>query len=157
MEKPSWCLAVMTRYFMPASLASPTKALASNFGGIELVHVFRLVVGDRNPGLVHHPFGAVGRHLALVFPAGHRIDAPVDKHPETCGVPPLHPCRMLLGRFFRIRPVESVSAAKSTLHNNVHSTPQHAKPILRLAAIFMTSKLCSFRLTKGPSRPMAIH
>ena len=28
--KPSWCLAVITMYFMPAALASDTQACASN-------------------------------------------------------------------------------------------------------------------------------
>ena len=34
MAKPSWCLAVMTRYFMPASRASFTQASASNCTGL---------------------------------------------------------------------------------------------------------------------------
>ena len=34
MPKPSWCLLVMTRYFMPAFLATATHCLASNFTGL---------------------------------------------------------------------------------------------------------------------------
>ena len=34
MQKPSWCLAVIVRYFWPARFASETQASASNFVGL---------------------------------------------------------------------------------------------------------------------------
>ena len=47
MAKPSWCLAVMTMYFMPASLASRTHSSASNFTGLNCAGQL-LVLGDRD-------------------------------------------------------------------------------------------------------------
>ena len=34
MQKPSWCLDVMTTYFIPAALATRAHSLASNFVGL---------------------------------------------------------------------------------------------------------------------------
>src|SRR5262245_30307985 len=39
-QKPSWCLLVITMYFMPAALARRTQASASNFTGLNWVLYF---------------------------------------------------------------------------------------------------------------------
>ena len=35
MQKPEWCLAVKTTYFIPASLARAVQSLGSNFFGLK--------------------------------------------------------------------------------------------------------------------------
>jgi len=47
MQKPSWCLAVKTRYFWPLARASATQAAASNLRGLNLPGQ-RFVLRDRD-------------------------------------------------------------------------------------------------------------
>ena len=99
MAKPSWCLAVMTMYFMPADLARATmscalKPVGLNCGGEGLV------VGDGDGGVVHDPLADAGDLLAVPVAGGDGVEAPVDEHAEAGFAPPLH-AGVASGRGFR--------------------------------------------------------
>ena len=67
--KPSWCLEVITMYFMPASCASRTQASASNFTGF---HCFASCsyspTGIRARYMIHSPIP--GTRAPFHSPAG---------------------------------------------------------------------------------------
>ena len=99
MAKPSQCLAVMTRYFMPAALATATHCSALNLTGLKLLGV-GLVLGHGDLGVVHDPFAQAGDFLAVILAGGHGVEAPMDEHAEARLAPPGHP-RVAL--FFGLR------------------------------------------------------
>ena len=96
MPKPSWCLLVMTMYFMPASLAIFTHSAASNFTGLNFPSEL-LILGYRELCLFEKPLAV----LVVVFPLarGHGVHAPVDEHPEPCLAKPFHAGVVILRRF----------------------------------------------------------
>src|SRR5436190_1283293 len=61
MAKPSWCLEVMTRYFMPASLASCTHSSALNLTGLNcLARSSYSAIGIRARFMIHSPMPGMG-------------------------------------------------------------------------------------------------
>ena len=87
MAKPSWCLLVMTMYFMPASLAIAHPLLGVELDGIELVAEL-FVLRDGHLGLFQDPFAVV--LLVLPLARRHGIHAPVDEHAELGLAEPVH-------------------------------------------------------------------
>ena len=54
--KPSWCLAVMTTYFMPASLAAAIQATGSYFTGLKrLAKAWYSATGILALCMIHSP------------------------------------------------------------------------------------------------------
>ena len=67
--KPSWCLDVITMYFMPASFASWTQASASNFTGLNcLASCSYSGTGICARFMIHSPMP--GMRLPFHSPAG---------------------------------------------------------------------------------------
>ena len=98
MAKPSWCLEVMTMYFMPASLASAHPFVGVVLHRVELLRVLA-VFGDGDLAVVHDPFADAADLLALVSAGRDGIDAPVDEHAEAGLAPPFHAGVALVGGF----------------------------------------------------------
>ena len=96
MAKPSWCLAVMTMYFMPAALASATISCALKPVGLNCAGE-RFVVGDGDGGVVHDPLADAGDLLAVPGAGGDGVEAPVDEHAEAGLAPPRHAGVLLRG------------------------------------------------------------
>ena len=89
MAKPSWCLEVMTMYFMPASLAVRTHSSALNFTGLNSLAYSRYSATGILPR-VHDPLADAVDPLAVVGAGGDGIDAPVNEHAEAGRAPPGH-------------------------------------------------------------------
>ena len=97
MAKPSWCLLVITRYFMPASLARRAPLVGLEFAGIESFGEFP-VLGDGDFAPVHDPLANALNLLPLVGASGNGIHAPVNEHAEARFPPPAHAGVTLGGR-----------------------------------------------------------
>ena len=90
MANPSWCLAVITMYFIPAFLATATHASASNFTGLNcFASCSYSSTGDL--GAIHDPFADAFHRLAFPFTGGNRVEAPVNEHAEARFAPPCQP------------------------------------------------------------------
>ena len=79
LQKPSWCLVVITMYFWPACLASLAQSRAALGLGLNVLGEL-LVFGHRDAFVFHDPLVA----------AQHAVEAPVDEHAEAGFMPPLH-------------------------------------------------------------------
>ena len=84
--------------FHPRRLRGLDPLVRVEFHGIKLAREFR-VFRDRDLGVVHDPFTDRGNPPALVRPRWHRINAPMNEHPEPGLAPPLHSRVPLFGRF----------------------------------------------------------
>ena len=124
MAKPSWCLEVMTMYFMPASLAVRTHSSALNLTGLNSLAKCA-VFGDGDLAVVHDPLADTFDLLALVGAGRDRIDAPMDEHAEAGLAPPFH-AGVALGRRFGERAISRQPAPgrKRSLRRQPESTTE---------------------------------
>ena len=94
--KPSWCLDVIMMYFIPASFAVLTQASASNCTGLNcLASCAYSATGIR--ARAHDPLAEAVDALAVPGAGRHRVEPPVDEHPEARVAPPCHACLLLRG------------------------------------------------------------
>ena len=87
MQKPSWCFAVMTRYFTAGVLGRSAPLEGVKLDRVELSGK-SVVLFTRHLGLELEPLAVIG--LALPLARGHGVDAPVDEHPEFGVAEPRH-------------------------------------------------------------------
>ena len=85
-------------YFIPADFGQRDDVVRIEAGGIEL-RGERLVVGDRDGGVVHDPFADARDLLAVPRACGNGVETPVDEHAEARFAPPCHACIALRRRF----------------------------------------------------------
>ena len=78
MAKPSWCLDVMTMYFMPASFASLHPGVRVELDRVEAGRE-PLVLLDRHLRTQHHPFAEARRALAVPFARRYGVEAPMNE------------------------------------------------------------------------------
>ena len=99
MAKPSWCLEVMTMYFIPADLGEgdPCRS-ASKFTGLNCVaEPCSPATGIVALFMIHSPMP--GDPLAVLGARRDGVKAPVDEHAEARLSPPGHACVALRGGF----------------------------------------------------------
>ncbi len=89
MAKPSWCLLVITMYFIPASSAICTHSSALNFTGLNWVASCSYsFTGILARFMIHSPMPGIG--LPFPFAGGDAVQAPVDEQAELGLAEPFH-------------------------------------------------------------------
>ena len=82
--------------FHPGIFRDAHPFLCVELDGVELLSEF-FVLRHGHVRLFQKPFGIV--RFAVPLAGGHRIDAPVNEHPEASLAEPFHPLAFLRGRF----------------------------------------------------------
>ena len=113
MANPSWCLAVMTMYFMPARWAMLTHSSALNRVGLNR-GARPGVLGDWNRRFAHDPGSVAPDLLSLPGAGRNRVQSPVDEHAELGLLPPPHALVYLRAKV-GITPIDGRAPASSGL------------------------------------------